>query len=37
MTSDEIIVTVTGLALIIFVLWFFLGRSGPAKGHDHSH
>ena len=37
MTNDEIIVTTVGLVLIIFVLWFFLGRTGPANGHDHSH
>jgi plastocyanin domain-containing protein len=32
--SDEIIVTIVGIALIGFVLWFFLA---PAKGTGSSH
>jgi plastocyanin domain-containing protein len=34
--SDEMIVTLAGVALIIFVLWFFLGGSRQ-QGNDHSH
>jgi plastocyanin domain-containing protein len=33
--SNEVIVTIIGLALIAFVLWFFLGGS-LRSGHDHS-
>jgi hypothetical protein len=33
--SDEFIVTIISLALIAFVLWFFLGGSSRS-GHDHS-
>jgi plastocyanin domain-containing protein len=38
--SDEVIVTIIGLALIAFVLWFFLtstksGTNSPQEHHDH--
>jgi plastocyanin domain-containing protein len=33
--SDEVIVTIIGIALIAFVLWFFLGGSSRSS-HDHS-
>jgi plastocyanin domain-containing protein len=37
MTNDEIIVTLVGIALIAFVLWFFLGGSKDTASHDHMH
>lgn len=37
--SDELVVTVVGLALIVFVLWFFFAPAKQEKGsgHDHQH
>lgn len=37
--SDELVVTVIGVALIAFVLWFFLAPTDKPKssGHDHEH
>jgi plastocyanin domain-containing protein len=40
MTQDEIVVTVIGIILIAFVLWFFLApsqRSEHADHTDHTH
>ena len=35
--SDELMVTLAGIGLIIFVLWYFFGAPGRTQGHDHSH
>jgi plastocyanin domain-containing protein len=37
--TDELIVTVVGIALIVFVLWFFLApaKDGKTSAHDHDH
>jgi hypothetical protein len=33
--TGELIVTIVGVALIVFVLWFFLGESKPGDPHQH--
>ena len=35
--SDELIVTVIGVALIVFVLWFFLAPAKPSDSSTHEH
>lgn len=33
--SDELVVTIVGIALIAFVLWFFLGEAKSGDSHEH--
>lgn len=37
--SDEVIVTIIGISLIVFVLWFFLApvKDEKSSGHEHDH
>lgn len=37
MSADKIFVTIIGVLLIIFVYWFFLGKSDRSKNEDHNH
>jgi hypothetical protein len=38
MSTDQVIVTVVGVALIVAVAWFFrLFEKGPKKAHEHQH
>ena len=35
--TGELIVTIVGVALIVFVLWFFLAPAKQGTGSSHEH
>ncbi len=37
MPIDKLFVIVIGVGLIIFVYWFFLGKSNQDESEDHHH
>jgi plastocyanin domain-containing protein len=35
--TDEAVVTIVGIALIVFVLWFFFAPTEKPKSSSHEH